>query len=88
MQVLFTKQFEKEIRVIRDKKLAQHIEDAILNVKSAESVSQIHNLKKLSGYKNSYRIRIGEYRIGVYVTGDSVVFSRFLHRKEIYRYFP
>lgn len=46
------------------------------------------NLKKLKGGGNYYRIRVGEYRIGIIVEGDAITFVRCLHRKEIYRYFP
>ncbi|MEM9215017.1 MAG: type II toxin-antitoxin system RelE/ParE family toxin [Cyanobacteria bacterium P01_F01_bin.150] len=34
-----------------------------------------------------YRIRIGDYRIGIIVTGDVVSFIRVLHRKDMYRSF-
>jgi len=35
-----------------------------------------------------YRIKIGDYRIGMTVEGNLVTLVRFLHRKDIYRYFP
>ena len=53
-----------------------------------QNLKDIPNLKKLSGYKNVYRIRVGEYRIGLYVEEDTIVFARILPRKEIYRFFP
>jgi len=34
-----------------------------------------------------YRIRIGNYRMGINLENESVVFIRFLHRREIYSYF-
>jgi len=45
-------------------------------------------LKKLNGYNFHYRIRIGEYRIGLKVVGDTIVFVTFDHRKDIYKTFP
>ncbi|MEH1829111.1 MAG: type II toxin-antitoxin system RelE/ParE family toxin [Nostoc sp.] len=45
------------------------------------------NLKKLQGYENAYRIRVGDYRIGIIFDGETVLFQRVLHRKDIYRYF-
>lgn len=88
MEVLFTKSFHKEISRIRDKKLAHLVEVAILNVKSSRSVHGINSLKKLSGYKNAYRIRIGNYRIGLVVENNVAIFSAFYSRKDIYKYFP
>jgi mRNA interferase RelE/StbE len=88
MRLLFTKDFEKEIRKLKNKVLARQIEDAVLNVKQAANIAAIRNLKKLKGHSNAYRIRAGEYRIGVYIDGNVVEFACFMNRKEIYRYFP
>lgn len=46
------------------------------------------NLKKLSGYKNSYRIGLGSYRIGIVIDDKTVIFAAFDHRSDIYKYFP
>ena len=35
-----------------------------------------------------YRIRIGEYRLGITQDGDAIILRRLLHRSEIYRNFP
>ncbi len=51
-------------------------------------LSEISSLKKMQGYETLYRIRLGDYRIGIEVVGEQVVFVRMLHRKDIYRYFP
>ena len=48
----------------------------------------IRNLKKLKGTENCYRLRIGDYRIGLIFKDETITFVRVLHRKEIYRYFP
>lgn len=34
------------------------------------------------------RLRIGDYRLGMIVEGEVVEIVRFLHRRDIYRYFP
>ncbi|RKY59952.1 MAG: type II toxin-antitoxin system RelE/ParE family toxin [Candidatus Latescibacterota bacterium] len=46
------------------------------------------DVKKIAGFKEFYRIRIGDYRIGVQWDGEMLVFMRVLHRRDIYRYFP
>jgi len=38
--------------------------DIIENLQSVASLTEIRNCKKLTGFKNAYRIRIKEYRIG------------------------
>jgi mRNA-degrading endonuclease RelE of RelBE toxin-antitoxin system len=39
-------------------------------------------------FDNAYRIRIGDYRLGIIFDGETLIFERVLHRKGIYRYFP
>jgi mRNA-degrading endonuclease RelE of RelBE toxin-antitoxin system len=49
---------------------------------------KIKNLKKLTGYDTYYRIRIGDYRLGIKVDGETVYFVVIEHRKDIYKGFP
>ena len=90
MKTEFKDSFLKDIRSIKDKKLLSRLEQFILTVESVDNLSQIPNLKKLKGQKNKvyYRSRIGNYRVGLIIKQDIVVFVCFLDRKEIYRYFP
>ena len=55
---------------------------------NAEELQDLSNVKVLKGYPNRYRIRIGDYRVGIEVHGDQVEMMRVLHRREFYRYFP
>ena len=45
---------------------------------------------KLQGYEDYYRIRVGDYRIGLRLDFDRrlIEFRRVLHRNQIYRSFP
>ena len=54
-------------------------------------VSQVYyypNLKKLKGAGGYFRLRLGDYRVGIALEQETVVFVRFLNRKDIYKYFP
>ena len=73
---------------ITDKSLLRRVRGTIEDVERAQSINDLPNLKKLKSSKNYYRLRIGDYRIGLAVEDDVLVFVRFLNRKEIYRYFP
>ncbi len=55
---------------------------------SCQNLRDINNIKKLKREDNAYRIRVGDYRIGFFLKGDTIIFSRVLHRREFYRYFP
>lgn len=88
MKVRFRNSFKKDLKRIKDKSLLAQISSVIENVKAADSVGDVSNLLKLKGYQGFYRIRVGNYRLGLSVAEDEVVFVRCLHRKEIYRVFP
>jgi mRNA interferase RelE/StbE len=66
----------------------KRIREKIDEVERAQSLSEISKLKKLSGHAAYYRIRVGDYRLGITAAEDTVVFVRFLNRKDIYKYFP
>ena len=88
MKTEFKKSFLKEINKVKNKSLKNAIADCIARAESAENISQIKNLKKLTGYDIYYRIRVGDYRIGIKVEKEIVYFVIFEHRKDIYRSFP
>lgn len=64
------------------------VADAIEAVEAAPDSKALVNLKKLAGFKNAYRIRVGEFRIGLFITDEVAEFSRMLNRKDIYKLFP
>ena len=57
-------------------------------IPAIKSFPEIVGLKKMEGYIDYYRIKKGDYRIGIRITSHKIYFLRILHRKEIYRYFP
>ncbi len=88
MKVEFKASFAKDLRGIKDNALLARIKEAIEQVEQVTDLQQLTNLKKLKGGANYYRLRVGEYRLGTTIDGDTVTFVRCLNRKEIYRYFP
>jgi mRNA interferase RelE/StbE len=88
MNVLFERKFLKDVLSIQDKKVKISVEQIIVSLEKASSLREVPNLKKLKGQKNAYRIRVSDYRIGLYVYDEYIVLARLLNRKEIYRYFP
>ena len=52
------------------------------------SLQDIPSLKKMEGFTNYFRIRKGDYRIGIKIEDSKIYFLRCLHRKDIYKYFP
>jgi mRNA interferase RelE/StbE len=88
MKIDFKKSFLKELKRLNNKKLKDSIYESIRDVELAETSSQIKNIQKLKGYDVYFRIRVGDYRIGIKIEDDLVYFVVFEHRKDIYRGFP
>ena len=59
----------------------------IEQVQKATSLKEVKNIKNLSGFDNHYKIRLGNYRIGLLADKNEIQLIRFLHRKEVYKYF-
>jgi mRNA interferase RelE/StbE len=88
MNSVFLSSFERDVKKIRDGKTRRAVAEAIANVEAAPNRDGIRSLKRLSGRANYYRIRVGDWRIGVTIIGETVTFVRCLNRREIYRFFP
>jgi mRNA interferase RelE/StbE len=88
MNAIFLASFLKDVRKIRDAKVRRAVTAAIAGVEAASSIDKIPSIKRLSGFHEYYRIRIGDWRIGLKNQGGHMLFVRCLHRREIYRFFP
>ena len=88
MQVGFRKTFKQDLKNFKDGKVLKRIQKVVEEVELAKALSEIRNIKLLQGHEDFYRIRVGDYRIGLFVEEETVAFVRILHRKEVYRYFP
>ena len=80
--------FWRGLNKTTDSLIKKRVEQAILSVQNAQSPKDIPNLKKMKGYKIHYRIKVGSYRIGIAIVGDTVTFIAFGPRKDIYTFFP
>ncbi len=87
MKVRFKASFARDLRALKDKAALERVKELITKVESAQSLGDVPNLKKLRGGE-CYRVRIGDYRVGLTMEEGAVVFVRVLHRREVYRYFP
>jgi mRNA interferase RelE/StbE len=82
-----TEQFDAALAKIKNPKLDERILLIIEEIEQAEQLKDIRNIKKLKGYRNAYRIRIGDFRLGFYLGNDTLTFDFIGMRKEFYRFF-
>ena len=88
-KVEYTKRFLKELS-----KLPQEIQARAEDIAFRELLSpnpfDLGYLEQMRGYPDKYKIRIGEYRIGIKMdkVQKLLICQRIAHRKDIYSIFP
>lgn len=88
MKIIFLSHFSKDIDKLRLQKIKADVLFVIKHVENANNITEIKNLKKLTGHKYAFRIKIGNYRIGVFIENNILEFARIAHRKDVYNLFP
>ncbi|MCY7375724.1 MAG: type II toxin-antitoxin system RelE/ParE family toxin [Pyrinomonadaceae bacterium] len=88
MKVEFRKSFIKDLKIVSDKFLLQKVKETIEIAEKSETLNDLPHRKKLKGADKFFRLKIGDYRLGFALEGDTLIFVRFLPRKDIYKFFP
>lgn len=86
MKVEFLKSFSKDLDLINSKVIKQSLVEIIELLEKSEDLNRIPKIKKLKGFRNAYRIRIGDYRLGFFHEKSAIQLARFLHRKTFINY--
>lgn len=88
MRIRYEPAFRRDLRRIRDPVILRRVNRKIAEIEAATSMRDISNVSRMNTPSgNDYRARIGNYRMGVTLEGDTVVLHRILPRDEIYRRF-
>ncbi len=88
MQVVFLGKFSRDLDDLTDADLKSSVLEIIESLEQAPTLSQVSGVKKMSGFKNAFRIRVRDYRIGLYYENGIAELARFLHRSKIYKVWP
>ena len=89
MKTQYQPSFITDLKALKSASVFQSIKKMVFeHIPNYESLNQIAHLNKIKGANNTYRIRLGNYRIGIILDQDTIIFERVLHRKDIYRNFP
>jgi len=88
-KVEYKNRFLKELSKLPESVQAQ-AEETVFEDLICENPFVLGYLEQMKGYPGKYKIRIGQYRIGVTIDKQKkvVVCNRIAHRKDIYRLFP
>ncbi|MCV9387035.1 type II toxin-antitoxin system RelE family toxin [Reichenbachiella ulvae] len=90
MEVQFLNKFSKDLDKIKQPKDKTALLNLIKDVKAAESLRDIPSIKKLAGFQDAYRIRVGQLRVGIFISEEKSIiqFARVAFRKDIYNILP
>ena len=88
MQVVFLGKFSRDLDDLTDADLKSSVLEIIQSLEKAAALSHVPGIKKMAGFKNAFRIRVRDYRIGFYFENDIIELARFLHRSKIYKVWP
>lgn len=84
----YTKRFLKELAAL-PVEVQNRVESIVFQELESENPFELGYLQKLRGYSDKYKIRVGDYRIGITVEQETntLICERIAHRKDIYRIF-
>jgi mRNA-degrading endonuclease RelE of RelBE toxin-antitoxin system len=89
LDVQYRQLFLKDLKKLKSQPIYhQIVELAFTTLPNVDSLQEMKDIKAMKGFPGRYRIRLGNYRIGIAVKGEQVEIMRVLHRREFYRYFP
>lgn len=89
MEVLYTKTFLKDLSKVQPPKRRKQIELFVFEIlPTSLSLKGLGSAEKMSGFDHHYKIRFGDYRIGLQKNAKTIELHRVLNRKEIYKFFP
>jgi len=90
VNIHYSKKFLKQLSKIPSN-LRSRIEEFVFKeLPLTSSISESGKLEKITGYKNFYKVRFGDYRLRIELKNKDggFVIRTVMHRKEIYKYFP
>ena len=91
MVVKIAKSFQKDLRS-KPKTVIQAVRELIADLENAVSLEQSGvDYTKMEGQRkgeNYYRIRLGNWRIGIEYLHPDIIIIRILARGEVYKHFP
>lgn len=87
MIFLYHKKFLKDLAALPETERTKIAHFAFTYAPGLKSFRDLR-AEKLQGYKNFYKIRFGNYRVGLKFENNTLTFERVLNRKEIYNFFP
>ena len=88
MKILVRKRFINDVSKIRSVELIDEVLYLLDLSHAAIKAEDIPGFKMMRGYKVFARIKLNDFRIGIHVEKEVLIFVCILPRSEIYKQFP
>jgi mRNA interferase RelE/StbE len=88
MEVRYSKKFLKQLSDVPSEtrvKIEAFVFDELI---SASSIPSLGKVEKMQGYHGFYKVRFGNYRVGLAIENEVITVKTVMHRREIYKFFP
>ena len=88
MEIRRERRFARDLRRLRSDQIRRRVRSKLEEMEAAPSLAQVRSVKRTAGSENHYRVRIGDFRIGLEMDGEIAILQRFGPRDGFYRGFP
>ncbi len=88
MIVKFRKSFFTDLESVQRLEMVENIEFLADFAKKCATPEEIPGFKRLRQYPGKARIEAAPFRVGVEVSGNTIIFCRIIHRSVFYNQFP
>jgi len=88
MNIQYRKKFLKQLAQIPSIERSRIEQFVFAKLPTLVSLGDSGNIERMVGYRGFYKIRFGDYRVGLQQQGDTLILKAVMHRREIYKHFP
>ncbi|MDP3149493.1 MAG: type II toxin-antitoxin system RelE/ParE family toxin [Ignavibacteria bacterium] len=88
MKVEYRKRFLKELAQLPQNPRIE-VEKFVFEVlPGAATLASIGKIEQMKGYRHFFKVRFGNYRLGLQLVDEILIVEIIAHRKDIYKFFP
>jgi mRNA interferase RelE/StbE len=88
MEVSYSKKFLKQLAGVPGETRVKIETFSFNDLVSVSSISSLGKVEKMQGYDAFYKVRFGNYRLGLLIENERITVKTVMHRREIYKFFP
>ncbi|NOT85895.1 MAG: type II toxin-antitoxin system RelE/ParE family toxin [Methylococcaceae bacterium] len=88
MEVRYSKKFFKQLAEIPSDSRSKIEAFVFSDIVTVTSIAELGKIEKMQGYDGFYKVRFGQYRLGLVIENGVITVKTVMHRREIYKFFP